>query len=91
MRRANNSGAGPQILKMVAGGAFAFSPGAKRVGKPTTLLEGLCGHALSLGAQSIEVEYKAREHTFEPSTYAVVRIEDIRTLARLPRRSHRRL
>ena len=23
-----------------------------------TLLEGLCGHALSLGAQSIEVEYK---------------------------------
>src|SRR5580704_16514766 len=28
------------------------------MGKPTTLLEGLCGHALSLGAQSIEVEYK---------------------------------
>ena len=27
------------------------------MGKPTTLLEGLCGHALSLGAQSIEVEY----------------------------------
>jgi hypothetical protein len=26
--------------------------------KPTTLLEGLCGHALALGAQSIEVEYK---------------------------------
>ena len=24
-----------------------------------------------------------REHTFEPSTYAVVRIEDIRTIARL--------
>ena len=28
------------------------------MGKPTTLLEGLCGHALSLGAHSIEVEYK---------------------------------
>jgi hypothetical protein len=28
------------------------------MGKPATLLEGLCGHALSLGAQSIEVEYK---------------------------------
>src|ERR1700733_5983981 len=30
----------------------------KRMGKPATLLEGLCGHALSLGSQSIEVEYK---------------------------------
>jgi DNA-binding MarR family transcriptional regulator len=28
------------------------------MGKPTTLLEGLCGHALLLGAQSIQVEYK---------------------------------
>ncbi len=28
------------------------------MGRPTTLLEGLCGHALSLGAQSIQVEYK---------------------------------
>jgi Iron dependent repressor, N-terminal DNA binding domain len=28
------------------------------MGKPATLLEGLCGHALSFGAQSIEVEYK---------------------------------
>jgi hypothetical protein len=28
------------------------------MGKPSTLLEGLCGHALSLGANSIEVEYK---------------------------------
>jgi hypothetical protein len=28
------------------------------MGRPTTLLEGLCGHALSLGAHSIEVEYK---------------------------------
>ena len=28
------------------------------MGRPTTLLEGLCGHALSLGAQSIEVQYK---------------------------------
>jgi DNA-binding MarR family transcriptional regulator len=35
------------------------------VGKPTTLLEGFCGHALSLGAQSIEVKYKdGRERVF---------------------------
>ncbi len=29
-----------------------------KMGKRATLLEGLCGHALSLGAQSIGVEYK---------------------------------
>jgi hypothetical protein len=35
------------------------------MGRPTTLLEGLCGHALSLGAQSIEVSYKdGREWVF---------------------------
>jgi LexA DNA binding domain-containing protein len=35
------------------------------MGKPATLLEGLCGHALSLGAQSIQVEYKdGREWVF---------------------------
>ncbi len=35
------------------------------MGKPATLLEGLCGHALSLGAQSIDVEYKdGREWVF---------------------------
>src|ERR1700730_14267899 len=28
------------------------------MGRPTTLLEGLCGHALSFGAQSIEVQHK---------------------------------
>ena len=28
------------------------------MGKSTTLLEGLCGHALALGAESIEVEFK---------------------------------
>jgi hypothetical protein len=28
------------------------------MGKPATLLEGLCGHALSLGADAITVEYK---------------------------------
>ncbi|HEY3454725.1 MAG TPA: hypothetical protein VGK64_09005 [Bryobacteraceae bacterium] len=27
------------------------------MGKPKTLLEGLCGHVLALGAESIEVEY----------------------------------
>jgi len=35
------------------------------MGRPATLLEGLCGHALSLGAQSIEVEHKdSREWVF---------------------------
>jgi hypothetical protein len=35
------------------------------MGKPTTLLEGLCGHAVSLGARSIQVEYKdGREWVF---------------------------
>ena len=35
------------------------------MGKPITLLEGLCAHALSLAAQSIEVEYKdCREWVF---------------------------
>ena len=35
------------------------------MGKPTTLLEGLCGHALALGAESIEVTYKdGREWVF---------------------------
>jgi LexA DNA binding domain len=36
-----------------------------QMGRPATLLEGLCGHALSLGAESIEVEYKdGREWVF---------------------------
>jgi hypothetical protein len=39
------------------GKGFSFR-WSKRMGKPTTLLEGLCGHALSLGAQSIEVRHK---------------------------------
>ena len=35
------------------------------MGRPATLLEGLCGHALSLGVQSIEVEHKdGREWVF---------------------------
>ena len=35
------------------------------MGRPTTLLERLCGHTLSLGAQSIEVEHKdGREWVF---------------------------
>src|SRR5215471_2313794 len=35
------------------------------MGRPRTLLEGLCGHAVSLGAQSIEVNYKdGREWVF---------------------------
>lgn len=31
------------------------------MGTATTLLEGLCGHALALGAQSIQVEHKNRQ------------------------------
>lgn len=46
-------------IKITAGGLRRFA-GSERMGRPTTLLEGLCGHALSLGAQSIEVEYKDR-------------------------------
>ena len=35
------------------------------MGKPATLLEELCGHAVSLGARSIQVEYKdGREWVF---------------------------
>ena len=35
------------------------------MGRPTTLLEGLCGHALSFGAESIEVQRKdGREWVF---------------------------
>jgi hypothetical protein len=35
------------------------------MGRPTTLLEGLCGHVLSLGAESIDVEHKdGREWVF---------------------------
>jgi len=42
---------------------FLFWP--KRMGRPTTLLEGLCAHAVSLGAQSVEVNYKdGREWVF---------------------------
>lgn len=45
------------------------------MGKPATLLEGLCGHALSLGAQSIEVEYKdSRECVFAHVGGAGIRI-----------------
>jgi hypothetical protein len=36
-----------------------FTP-SERMRRPTTLLKGLCGHALSFGAQSIQVEYKDR-------------------------------
>ena len=57
----------PPILgcfKIAAEGMCLFAS-SKRMGKPTSLLEGLCGHALSLGTQSIEVEYKdGREWVF---------------------------
>ena len=45
------------------------------MGKPETLLEGLCGHALSFGAPSITVEYKdGMEWVFAQIDGAVVRI-----------------
>jgi hypothetical protein len=43
--------------------------------KPATLLEGLCGHALSFGAQSIAVEYKdSQEWVFAHKDGAAIRI-----------------
>jgi hypothetical protein len=45
------------------------------MGRPVTLLEGLCGHALSFGAPSIEVERKdAREWVFAQIDGARTRI-----------------
>jgi hypothetical protein len=48
---------------------------SKRMGRPATLLEGLCGHALSLGAHSSEVAYKdGREWVFANKGGASIRI-----------------
>src|SRR6266498_825282 len=45
------------------------------MGRPATLLQGLCGHALSLGAQSIEVVYKdGHESVFARNGSVGVRI-----------------
>src|SRR5580658_3832013 len=45
------------------------------MGKPASLLEGLCGHALSFGAQSIEVEYEdGRERVFARKDGAAISI-----------------
>lgn len=45
------------------------------MGRPATLLEGLCGHALSLGAESVDVEYKdGREWVFARKGDTGVRI-----------------
>lgn len=47
------------------------------MGRPQTLLEGLCGHALSFGADSIEVEYKdGREWVFALEGGAGFKIAD---------------
>ena len=43
------------------------------MGRPATLLEGLCGHALSLGAQSFEAERKDRRQR------AFAQIDGVRT------------
>src|SRR4051794_32747447 len=58
MRRANFCRWPSDPIKLLPEGACACSPWSTRMGKRTTLLEGLCGHALSLGAQSIDVEHK---------------------------------
>ena len=53
------------------------------MGKPTTLLEGLCGHALSLGAQSIEAEYNdGREWVFANKGDARIRIANYKASGR---------
>jgi hypothetical protein len=45
------------------------------MGKPKTLLEGLCGHAVSLGADSIAVEHReGREWVFAKAEGTSVRI-----------------
>jgi len=56
---------------MAAGKGFS----SKRMGKPATLLEGLCGHALSLGAQAFETERKdGRQRAFAQIDNARTRI-----------------
>jgi hypothetical protein len=53
------------------------------MGKPVTLLEGLCGHALSLGAQSIVVEHKdGREWVFALSDGESIRIANYASSSR---------
>lgn len=50
------------------------------MGKPATLLEGLCGHALSLGAQSIEVEYRdGREWVFARQGHIAIGIANYKS------------
>jgi hypothetical protein len=50
------------------------------MGKPVSLLEGLCGHALSLGAESIAVERKdGREWVFARSDDENIRIANYAT------------
>jgi len=50
------------------------------MGRPATLLEGLCLHALSLGAHSIEVAYKdSRECVFARKDGASIRIANYRS------------
>lgn len=45
------------------------------MGRPATLLEGLCSHALSFGAESIEVDYKdQREFVFARKGDMAIRI-----------------
>jgi hypothetical protein len=48
----------PRALRSSKMAAEGLCRDLKRMGKPTTLLEELCAHALSLGADSLGVEYK---------------------------------
>ena len=53
------------------------------MGKPATLLEGLCGHALSFGAQSFEVERQGgRERAFAQIDAARTRIANFESTGR---------
>ena len=56
---------------------FYFRYSEKRMGKPVTLLEQLCGHAMSFGAQSFETERTdGRQRAFAQIDGARTRIDD---------------
>jgi hypothetical protein len=63
----------PPLLSSIQG--FGFSLFLERMGKPVTLLERLCGHAMSFGAQSFEMERKdGRQRAFAQIDNARTRI-----------------
>ena len=63
----------PLAISLTKG--FGFSLFLERMGKPVTLLERLCGHAMSFGAQSFETESKdGRQRAFAQIDNARTRI-----------------